>query len=244
MTLKTLAYEEVDTEPVFQFTVLEVSLTVSLQYWNPVTGWQDDPPSFNLGLSGGVRVAVTNNMGASLYIRAEAAIRRPDGSYTSLVGERILLAPGNTGYWEFTFTADQTGTWQHNLGVYSGTHPDYMSLTVSQGWTDAAYTAVAAAGTITLHGFWNPSTGTWQATPPALYVGETLQLRGHARNDSGAQMRARMDAIVTDPSGNATTLSGAETTMAAGEQGTWTFSIDLDEAGIWTVVLVLYGELV
>ena len=254
--MKALAYKEVDTQPGIQFSVQQVSMSIVLAYWNPVTGaWQSTPPTFAVGLEGGVRFRITNNLSVNYYFRGEASIKRPDGSSYSLAGVNRPLAPGASSNWEFMFTTNQAGTWQHNVAVYTGMSPTYMSLAFTQGWTDAAYTMIAAAGTITGYQFQNPETGLWQTTAPSLYIGQTLSFRGSARNDSGALMRARMDIKAIGPDGKIRTPRsnaqgemvseiGAVTTQADGEEGYWTFSVYLDEVGTWTVELIFYGELV
>jgi len=242
--MQALAYKQVGTQAL-QFSVQQVSYSVTLFYWNPVTGaWQSTVPTFSIGQQGGVRVRVTNNLGFSWYYRVDMSTRRPDGSSLGIVtGTVRSLAAGGQSDWDFMFTADQVGTWQHNLGLYSGDSPTTLTMLLSQGWTNAAIVQAVAAGTVTGYEFQNPQTGAWQTSAPTLYVGQTLYLKGYGRNDSGASMRARMDAEVTKPSGSVSTITGAVATQAAGELGWWTFTISLDEVGTWSVELVLYGEL-
>ncbi len=241
LTVRTQAYTQVGARAL-TFSVGEV--VVGLSYWNPTTGaFQSSPPGLTLGQTGIVRFLVTNNTGSTLYIRSEADIRKPDGSSSRQVGETLSVAAGASQEWGFFFTADQVGTWQHNVAVYAGLTLETMSLTVSQGWTNAAVVTAVAAGAITNHEFQNPASGAWQTTAPSYIVGDTLNLRAYARNDSGASMRARVDAVVTNPAGTVTTFTGAVALQAAGETGYWAFSNLLYDAGTWSISLRLYGEL-
>ncbi|MDP3064282.1 MAG: hypothetical protein Q8O40_13890 [Chloroflexota bacterium] len=108
--------------------------------------------------------------------------------------------------------------------------------------TQACLWTWVAAGAITSYEFQNPATGAWEATAPSYVVGQTLNLRAYARNDSGASMRARVDAQVTNPAGAVSTITGTVVLQAAGETGYWEFSIPLNLAGTWSATLILLGS--
>ncbi|MDP3064280.1 MAG: hypothetical protein Q8O40_13880 [Chloroflexota bacterium] len=243
LSVEAQAYSNVDTRPL-TFSVAQVLVAVGLFYWNPVTSaWQPTVPTFNRGLLGGVRFRVTNSTGYPLYIRVESDVKKPDASSTRYVGPTYSVPTGTTQDWDLGFTADQVGTWQHNVGVYTGLTLATMNLTISQGWTNAAIVLAAAAGTISAYEFQNPATGAWQSIAPSYIVGQTLNLRAWGRNDSGASVTARMDAVVTNPAGAVSTITGPEYSLASGATSLWSFSKLLDQAGAWSVTLILYLNL-
>ena len=225
-----------------QISVAEVTLSAEVTYLDPATGqYQATPPSVNIGGQIAVKVRVSNNSGYSLWTRADLTFRKPDGTLVPITGPTVLI---DTGYFfdtYFTATADQVGTWQHNLGVYAGLRQDAMSLTISRGWTTAATVVAVPAGTITSVEFQDPVTGAWSASAPAYIVGHTMGVRAYAHNESGVPMTARMDLVVTDPDGVETTYTGSEVSQAVDETGYWTFSVPLDKAGTWSLTFKLYG---
>lgn len=226
------------------FSVAQVTVAATVTYYNPATGtFQSSPPTLNRNTTLTVRVRVSNNSGYSLYIRPEVTFRKPDASTVPQVASTVVVSAGSYQEWDFSIIADQVGTWQHNLAVYTGLYADAMSLTISQGWTTAATVQAVAMGTVTGVEYQDPSTGAWQSTAPAYLVGHTLAVRAWGRNDSGVPMTARMDMEVKDPDNVTTTLTGSVVVQAVGELGSWSFTKALDKAGTWSLTFKLYGSL-
>jgi len=185
---------------------------------------------------------MTNTSGYTLWMRPEVRFRRPDGTTLGIVGFDNQVASGSYSEQDFFITADQVGTYQHNLAVYVGMWQDAMSLTISWPWTNAAIVAAVAMGTITAVQYRHPTTGAWGTTAPAYVVGHTLEVRALGCNESGVPMTAWIDLDITDPDGTKTTLTHDPVEQPAGETWTWPFTRELNKVGTWSLAFKYYGE--
>ena len=89
--------------------------------------------------------------------------------------------------------------------------------------------------------YWNPATGSYQATPPTLTAGQEAGVRVTTHNETVYTLVMRVDVGVIAPDNSSQTLTGANQWVSAGDTAIWEGRWACSQTGTYRASIALYA---